>query len=355
MDSAKKWILSFFAIEAAGLAVFAAAAFLIDPFFQFRVRDNTYTLQEWFVSGGLIENYRYDTLLIGSSMTRNFDMDLIRKELGAEPLHIGLGGIRPAEIGELVGLAYDSGHAGRYYICVDLGFFGNPSEESRLPRYLLKRDLLSHLRYLLSYEVWFRYIPADLGLLLCDRLGVKLPEKISYSRCIDRLGDWEYRYNYRGKEEVIGRYQKRIGRVPALETAGLYERMTAHIDLYFSRFHFENGEHVFFFPPYSSLFWCDTQRAGYFEIYLRAKEYFVRSALRRGAAVFDFQSAEITADLDNYRDIKHYRPEITDLMVRWFAKGEYIVTEENFPEYQQKLIENTERFRKENAGLFGRD
>ena len=249
MDSAKKWILSFFAIEAAGLAVFAAAAFLIDPFFQFRVRDNTYTLQEWFVSSGLIENYRYDTLLIGSSMTRNFDMDLIRKELGAEPLHIGLGGIRPAEIGELVGLAYDSGHAGRYYICVDLGFFGNPSEESRLPRYLLKRDLLSHLRYLLSYEVWFRYIPADLGLLLCDRLGVKLPEKISYSRSIDRLGDWEYRYNYRGKEEVIGRYQKRIGRVPALEAAGLYERMTAHIDLYFSRFHFENGEHVFFFPP----------------------------------------------------------------------------------------------------------
>ena len=140
--------------------------------------------------------------------------------------------------------------------------------------------------------------------------------------------------------------------MPALETAGLYERMTAHIDEYFSHFNFENGEHVFFSPPYSSLFWCDTQRAGYFDIYLRAREYFVRSALRHGAAVFDFQSAEITADLDNYRDIKHYRPEITDLMVGWFATGEYIVTEENFPEYQQKLTENTERFRKENAGLF---
>ena len=243
MNSAKKWILSFFAVQAAGLLFFAAAAYLIDPFFQFRVRDNTYTLQERFVSGGLVKNYRYDTLLIGSSMTRNFDMNLIRKELRAEPLHIGLGGVRPTEINELVSLAYDSGRSGRYYICVDLGFFGNPSEESRLPRYLLKRDILSHLRYLLSYEVWFRYIPVDLGLLLCDRLGVKLPERISYSRSIDRLGDWEYRYNYRGKEEVIGRYRKKIGRVPALETAGLYERMTAHIYEYFSHFNFENGEH----------------------------------------------------------------------------------------------------------------
>ena len=355
MKTPRKWILSFFSIETAAILLLAAAAYFVDPFFQFRVKDNAYVLQEWFVSSGLIENYRYDTLLIGSSMTRNFNMDRFREKLGAEPLHIGLGGIRPIEINELVRLAYDSGKAEKYYICVDLGFFGNPEEESRYPRHLLKKDILSHLRYLLSCEVWFRYIPIDLGLVLCDRLGVKLPGKVAHFKEIDRLGDWEYNYRYRGEAEVAARYKKKIGRVPDLETAGLYEKLTTQIDDYLSRFDFKRGEHVVFFPPYSSLFWCDTQRAGYFEIYLRAREYFANAAAGLGAEVFDFQSAEITADLDNYRDIKHYRPEITDLMVRWFAKGEYIVTEENFPEYQQKLIENTERFRKENAGLFGRD
>lgn len=348
----QKWIFSFFAITAAALALLAAAAYFVDPFLQFRVRDNTYVLQEWFVSGGLIENGAYDTLLIGSSMTRNFDMDRLREKLGAKPLRIGLGGIRPIEINELVRLAYRAEKSNRYYICVDLGFFGNPGEESRLPRYLLKTDLLSHIRYLLSYEVWFRYIPVDLALIAADRLGVRLPAKIARMKEIDRLGDWEYNYRYGGESEVTARYLKRIGRVPELETSGLYERLTAHIDEYLNRFEFDRGEHIFFFPPYSSLFWCDTQRAGYFEIYLRAKEYFVVSAVRRGAKVFDFQSAEITADLDNYRDIKHYRPEITDLIIDWFAKGEYVVTGENFSEHRRKLIENTEKFRKEHDELF---
>lgn len=352
MNRAKTWILSFFAIEAAALLLLAAAAYLVDPFFQFRIKDKTYVLQEWFVSSGLIENYRYDTLLIGSSMTRNFDMNRFREKLGAEPLHIGLGGIRPVEINELVRLAYDSGKAEKYYICVDLGFFGNPGEESRYPRYLLKKDFLSHLRYLLSYEVWFRYIPIDLGLVLCDRLGVKIPDKVAHLKEIDRLGDWEYNYRYRGEAEVAARYKRKIGRVPVLETAGLHERLTAQFDGYLDRFDFKRGEHIFFLPPYSSLFWCDTQRAGYFDIYLRAREYFVSAAARRGAAVFDFQSAEFTTDLDNYRDIKHYRPEINDLMVDAFAKGEFKVTEESFPESQRRLIENTENFRKEHTDLF---
>ncbi len=352
MKTPRKWILSFFSIETAAILLLAAAAYFVDPFFQFRVKDNAYVLQEWFVSSGLIENYRYDTLLIGSSMTRNFDMNRFREKLGAEPIHIGLGGVRPIEINELVRLAYDSGKAEKYYICVDLGFFGNPEEESRYPRYLLKKDILSRLRYLLSYELWFRYIPIDLGLVLCGRLGVKLPGKVAHFKEIDRLGDWEYNYRYRGEAEVAARYKKKIGRVPDLETAGLYEKLTTQIDDYLSRFDFKRGEHVFFFPPYSSLFWCDTQRAGYFEIYLRAREYFVNAAAGRGAEVFDFQSAEITTDLDNYRDIKHYRPEVNDLMVDWFAKGEYAATEESFPEFQRKLIENTGNFRKEHADLF---
>ena len=130
-------------------------------------------------------------------------------KLGAEPLHIGLGGVRPIEINELVRLVYDSGKAEKYYICVDLGFFGNPEEEGRYPRYLLKKDILSRLRYLLSYEVRFRYIPIDLGLVLCGRLGVKLPDKVSHLKEIDRLGDWEYNYRYRGEAEVAAGHKKR--------------------------------------------------------------------------------------------------------------------------------------------------
>lgn len=65
-------------------------------------------LSGWFVGGGLIENYDYDTLIVGSSMTQNFDMDVFRNELGVKPLHVGLGGIRISEINELMYVAYNA-------------------------------------------------------------------------------------------------------------------------------------------------------------------------------------------------------------------------------------------------------
>ena len=97
MINAKKWVLIFLSLTLAILIGLAAIAYIIDPFFQFRVRDNTYKLSSWFVSSGLIENYDYDTLIIGSSMTQNFTMDVVREELGVHPLKIGIGGIRPVK------------------------------------------------------------------------------------------------------------------------------------------------------------------------------------------------------------------------------------------------------------------
>lgn len=64
--------------------------------------------------------------------------------------------------------------------------------------------------------------------------------------------------------------------VSEVDTDDLYNRMTEHIDKYLSEFSFENGEHIFFFPPYSALFWYDAQEDGYFDSYLQVKQYFVK-------------------------------------------------------------------------------
>ena len=200
--NAGKWIVSFFSIVLVALSLLSAIAYIVDPFFQFRVRDNSYKLSEWFVSSGLIENYDYDTLIIGSSMIQNFDMNVFRNELGAKPLHIGLSGIRLPEIAQLMNLAYDVNKSENYYICVDLSVFTRDDTESRYPEYLLKKDILSRFRYLLSYEVWFRYIPVDVGFVLLDLMKVNLPEKFAYNKSVDRLGDWRLDHKF-GKDIVL--------------------------------------------------------------------------------------------------------------------------------------------------------
>ena len=255
----RKWILGFFAIVLAAVLVLSVAAYAIDPFLQFRVKDNAYLLRGWFVDSGLIENYDYDTLIIGSSMVQNFDMELWREKLGGKPLHIGMGAITANEIGRLMDLAYEAGRADTYYICVDQYLLSSEADINHFPEHLLRKDLLSRLRYLLSYEV---------------------------------------------------------------------------------------------FPPYSSLFWCDARIDGYFNAYAQAKRYFAEEAAKRGAVVYDFQGADCTLDLDNYRDTTHYLPNVSDWMIGCFADSRYLVSRDNISVFLEQLTANTDRFRTENPDLF---
>ena len=350
-SGARKWIVSFFALSLTVCLLLAGTAYLIDPFLQFRAKDHSYMLRGWFVDSGLIENYDYDTLIIGSSMVQNFDMDLFRKELGVKPLHIGMGAMNTKEIGELMNLAFDAGKARKYYICTDLYMFTTNAAESHYPPYLLQKDLLSRLRYLLSYEAWFRYIPVDTAFMALDALGVTLPLKYRYNRSIDRLEDWRLDFPVAGREAVLKNYVNKQYSVSDVKLENLWERMKTNIDRFLEGFEPGRGEYTFFFPPYSSLYWCNARNRGYFDVYLRARRYFTEQVALRGDAVYDFQGADCTADLDNYRDTTHYMPPVNDWMTKCFASGEYLVTPENERVLEDRLREITDRSMQEYAAI----
>ena len=91
---------------------------------------------------------------------------------------------------------------------------------------------------------------------------------------------------------------------------------------------------------------------GTFEAYMQAKKYFVQKLTDCGAIVYDFQSADVIVDLNNYKDITHYSPEINDWMVECFANQEYIITVENCDEFQAGLERRLEEFRLKYSYLF---
>ena len=347
-----KWIRSFFCTVLAILLVLSAAVYAVDPFMQFRTRDNAYMLYPLYVSGGLVKNYEYDTLIIGSSMTQNFNMDTFRTELGDAPLHIGLGGMLPVEITQVLSAAYEAGKADTYYIGIDLMVFENEAAESRFPSYLFNDTLWAKLRYFLSYEVWFRYLPVDLGFVALDLLGIRLPESYTEKQSIDKLGDWSSDFPVWGEQVVLENYTSEQYGVSHTDSTGLLERTVANIDKFFASCDFSQGEHIFFFPPYSSLCWCEYENRGQLEIHLQAKDHFIEKAREHGVVVYDFQSAEFTTDLSNYKDTTHYMPHINDWMVQCFANGEYVVTEENAAQFRQILLDNTQSFRSAYAWLF---
>ena len=348
---ARKWVISFICIVLSVLLLLSATVYIIDPFMQFREKDNAYMLSAWFVSSGLIRNYDYDTLVLGSSMTWNFNMDTFRNEMGVKPLRIGIGGMRPVEMIDLIDVAYESGKADTYILSTDMYVFTISEEDSRYPQYLLKNDLLSRLRYFFSYEVWFRYIPIDIAFMLLDALKIDLPPKFAYSKSIDHLEDCSLDFVY-AEDVVLANYNSGKYAVSSVDTENLYQRMVEQIDAFLCQFDYSKGEHIFFFPPYSALYWCDSRNEGYMDAYLLAKQYFVEQASGYGATVYDFQAEDYVMDLNNYKDTTHYSPEINDMIVKSFSEGTHIATVENTAQTQQKLSENIIAFFETRTDIF---
>lgn len=349
MAQAKKWLLSFAAIVLAVVLLFSVTTFLVDPGFQFRVRDNTYLLNSRYVAPGLVKNQTYDTILIGSSMVQNFDMDHFETHLGGEALKIGVGGMNTAEMTELLNLAYTTGKAQRYYLCVDISYF-QAQDASKNRQYMFRNDILSRCRYFLSYETWLRYLPLGIASSALQAMDL-MPAGYAWMTNIDMLGDWSADFSC-GRDAVLENYRNNTYGVSSVDTDGLVDRMKANILTFFEQVDAERGEHIFIFPPYSALFWCRAQTNGYFDAYQEAKAYFSEMAIEVGCTVYDFQAAELILNLDNYRDLTHYGDHINDWMTEQIAAGEYRITQENSGAFRDLLVQRVATFRQVNPEIF---
>ena len=348
---AKTWIASFLVLSILILAALSGIAYAVDPYFQYRVKDNEYFLSAPYVNAGLIENYDYDTLIIGSCMIGNFDMDRFRNEMNLKPVKIENGAMGPNAIATFQNHASKIGRAKNYFINIDLTSYQS-DEDGVLNEHLMKDDLLSTLRYLLGYETWFRFIPVDCGLMLYKAWkGEFPPGKFTQRTSIDQNGAWNLDEQF-GRDVVIDNRLANRYEVSAVNLTNLHERMIAQIDEFLSDIDFSSSSFTFIFPPYSTLYWCDTQDQGYFDTFLTAKRYFIQELLDRNCTVYDFHSAQWANDLDNFQDSTHYSPDVNDWMFDCFLSGDYMVTPENYDTLEANLIANTQAFRAENAALF---
>lgn len=348
---ARRWIALFLVSILFIVLLFCSMIYVIDPFLQFRIKDNAYALPERYVCGGLIKNYDYDTLIVGSSMTQNFNMDVFRKELGVSPLHIGIGGLSWPEIDALLRYANSKGKADSYYVCLDLSTFTNDSGETLVPNYLLNDSFLSKIRYALSYNAWFEYIPLDAALMLLKTVSAARFESLESNTSIDLLGDWSNEYTF-DESVVIENYKKSAYAVSTVDNKNLLSRMKVNIDAFIKDLNIENASYYFFFPPYSALYWCNAQEEGYYDEFLEAKSYLIQRLADMGCAVYDFQAEDFTLDLNNYKDTTHYSPHINDWMVHCFASTTDLVSPDIEGDFCEQIKKNTDIFRSQHSDLF---
>ncbi len=333
--SSKKWILTTFSITIILMLLLSLTTYIVDPLHQYRYSpEQQYPLSPRYSISGLIKNYEYDSVLLGSSMTQNFDADDFKNELNLDILKVTMGGMNFPDIKFNMQLINEVGKCEKMFVCIDVHKFAEKNPETNMLTYLYN-GYADDFKYLLSSDVYTRFLPLSLVSNLFKAMDKPIPSMIMSKSEPNKMGYWADRYEF-GEDVLLNDVENNKNGVSDVELEGMDSRLRNNIDELFNYID-EETEYVFFFPPYSAFYWEYCDYKGYMNGFLDAKVYFCEQAEKYdNIKIYDFQNSDETINFDNYKDTTHYSGKINRYMVECFAKAEYLVKN------SADIIENNE-------------
>lgn len=333
MNKYKKWILSTTAFILILLLLTAALVIFVDPFFQYHAPlDNFPYLVDNQLSQnpGMAKNMEYDSVILGSSMTVNFNTHWFEELFGLHPVKLNYSAAYPKDQANIMEIIFDSGNqVDTVFLGVDVMTYTGGVDETKypIPEYLYDDNYINDVQYIYNKDVVLNYILRPLA----D------PDKTDLSTVYQSWWTDEYyniqwvMHNYEPAEEV------EIETRSDAYIESVDRNLCANICPYIE----ENPDTVFyiFFPPYSILFWNDVIRENHLEATMAEYQYIADTMLAYdNVRVFFFPDQEwIVTDLNNYADYTHYHKDINRYMTECFADGSCEVTG---PEEMKGALDN---------------
>ena len=324
MEKCRRWILS--AVSAILLILFLAAALVVwvDPFFQYHapLENFPYLVDNQLSQNpGMAKHMEYDSVMLGSSMTVNFNMNWFEELLGLDAIKLSYSGAYPKDQANIMDIIFDSGHEVKdVFLGVDVTTYTGGVDETKypIPAYLYDDSLLNDVQYLLNKDVLLNYVLRPLA----D------PDKTDLATVYQSWWTDEY-YNI---QWVMHNYAPPV---PVAEEtpedayiAGTEKNLRANLFPYIE----QNPDTTFyiFFPPYSILYWNDVLLENHLEATMAEYYHIAKTLLAYdNVRVFYFPDLEeVVTDLNNYADYTHYHRDINRYMTECFADGGHEVTSE---------------------------
>lgn len=321
--NSKKWILTTLSMSIILILVLSLLTYVIDPFYQYHYAEDGYPVNPRYAIPGLIKNYDYDSVLIGSSMTQNFDSQEFKDKLDLDILKVNLGGMNVPDIHLNMDLIQKTGKCKTMFIGIDLHKFAEESPETHFPEYLYD-GYWNDYKYLLSSDVYTRFLPLSLAVKGLEALGKPVPSMLASKSDIHTMGYWNDDFKF-GEKAVLNTIVKKTNQVSTLNTQYMANRLKYNIDEFYKKLDHET-EYIMFFPPYSAFYWTNCENNGYLNVFFDAKKYFYElSQKHKNIQVYDFQNIDETIDLSYYKDTTHYSKDINSYMVDCFSTKKFLV------------------------------
>mgnify|MGYP004550149183 FL=1 len=341
MSHMKKWVLTVFATAAALLVGTAALVVWVDPFFQYHkpLSGFPYLVDNQLSQNpGMAKHMTYDSVILGSSMTVNFNTNWFKQEMGLNTIKLNYSGAYPKDQANIMERIFSSDNQVKaVFLGVDVMTYTGDVEETKypIPSYLYDDSVWNDAQYLWNKDVLLNYILRPLA----D------PDKTDLATVYESWWTDEY-YNI---QWVMHNYE-RPERVEEKTPENAYlESVKQNLQTNICPFIENNPDTTFyiFFPPYSILYWNDVMSENHLEATMAEYRYIVETMLAyENVRVFYFPNQEwIVTDLNNYADYSHYHKDINHYMTECFASRECEIKNlEQMDEAQKKMKEIIDRF-----------
>ena len=337
MNQYKKWLLLFFAALITALLAITALVLTVDPFFQYHAPLPGYPYKvdnQLSQNPGMARHLDYDSVLLGSSMTASFDTDWFGEILNLNTVKLSYNGALPKDEANIMDIIFDAKQdtVKTIFMALDQNTLSAGTEETKfpIPEYLYDKNPFNNIQYVFNKDVLLNYILKPLA---------DPTERTDWTQLYK---PW-WTDQYYTKANVLMYYtpaEEADEEMPEdLFLSGTAANLDQNICPYIEA-HPET-EFIFFYPPYSILYWNDVMRQKQLDAEIAELKYVTERLLSYdNVRMFCFQNQrDIVCDLNNYADYTHYHADVCHYIVECFASGECELTMENYEEVFADLAE----------------
>lgn len=345
-----KWLLTYLITAALLLVLILALVLVIDPYIHYHkpLTDTFfyYLDNERSLGNGILRNMDYDAVITGTSMAENFKKSDADRFFGTDSVKVTFAAGSYREINSNVADALRYNPDLKTVIrCLDYAVIIDDPDRMVLtgddyPGYLYDDNVFNDVKYVYNTDVLF------------GRIYRMLKEKLLFSSFTPGITDFDSYANWMGVEEfVFGPDTLCAGFEGDMNVCGEPQHLSEaereevleniRTNLTDLADEYPDTEFCCFFSPYSAVWWQTVNESGLIYKYVEAEETAIEEILRhRNIRLYSYNTvADITVDLNNYKDMVHYGEWVNTLILKWMSEDIGRLDEENYRDYLSTELE----------------
>lgn len=345
MDS-KKWFLIVLFNVLTVFLICGACIYILDPYFHYRKPNNGLVYYkvpndpdaERYMNSGIIRNYEYDAVIVGTSMTENFKTSEFDSLFEVTSVKLPISGGSFREVNEICEMALIEQVNMKIVLrSLDLSRIDEDKDlvqYDSFPDYLYNHNMLDDINYLLNKDALLRGCVSNV-------IISTIMKRESFD--FDNYANWNSTASF-GKEAVLSTYERstkseNVSWLSEEERVVIKDNIEQNV-IETAR-EYPNTRFALFFTPYSICYWDTLSQEGTLLKNIQIQEEVIELLLPyENIELYSFcDNFELVCNLDNYRDQGHYSEDVNSDILRWIAEGKYRITEDNYAEYLEEIAD----------------